>query len=115
MVSRAVALVMLVVSLAAVCIAQMSPMGQNNPYQGPSGPTNWNNSMRSPSSISGSVFSSDNRPVGNVRVELRDGRTGTIVSSSYTGTGGQFEFSQIPQGSYEIVAFSGTQQAEERV
>jgi Tfp pilus assembly protein PilF len=115
MVSRAVALVVLVVSLAAVCIAQMSPMGQNGTYQGPSGPTNWNTSIRSSSSISGSVLSSDNRPVGNVRVELRDGRTGTIVSSSYTGTGGQFEFSQIPQGSYEIVAFSGTQQAEERV
>ncbi|HEY6307128.1 MAG TPA: tetratricopeptide repeat protein [Candidatus Angelobacter sp.] len=71
--------------------------------------------MRSFSSISGSVVSSDNRPVGNVRVDLRDSKTGTPMGSAYTGPGGQFEFHQIPQGTYEVVAYSGTQQAEERV
>jgi tetratricopeptide (TPR) repeat protein len=115
MVCRAVALVILAVSLGAVCIAQMSPMGQNGQYQGPSGPTNWNSSMRNSSSISGAVYTSDNHPLGNARVELRDGKTGMVVSSSYTGAGGQFEFSQIPQGSYQIVASSGSTQAEERV
>lgn len=115
MVCRAVALAILAVSLGAVCIAQISPMGQNGQYQGPAGPTNWNSSMRNFSSINGSVYASDNHPLGNVRVELRDGRTGMVVSSSYTGTGGQFEFSQIPQGTYQIVASSGAEQTEERV
>lgn len=66
-------------------------------------------------SISGSVRSADGQPMNNVRVELRDGATGSIVNSAYTGVGGNFEFRQIPQGSYEIIASSGTQQAEERV
>jgi predicted Zn-dependent protease len=71
--------------------------------------------MRGTSSISGSVLGSDNRPMDNVHVELRDGRTGSVVSSAYTGVGGQFQFSQIPQGNYEVVASSGMHQAEERV
>lgn len=71
--------------------------------------------MRNFSAISGSVFSSDNRPVGNVRVELRDARTGAVVTSAYTGMGGYFEFSQLAQGTYEVVAYSGAQQAQERV
>lgn len=66
-------------------------------------------------SISGSVRSADGQPMGNVRIELRDGSTGSIVNSAYTGVGGNFEFRQIPQGNYEIIASSGTQQAEERV
>jgi tetratricopeptide (TPR) repeat protein len=66
-------------------------------------------------SISGSVRTADGRPMGNIRVELRDGSTGSIVNSAYTGAGGTFEFQQIPQGSYEVVATSGTQQVEERV
>jgi tetratricopeptide (TPR) repeat protein len=57
----------------------------------------------------------DNRPAGNVRVELRDGRTGSIVTSAYSGPGGNFEFNQLRPGSYEIVGFSGLQQVEERV
>ncbi len=71
--------------------------------------------MRNSSSINGSVLGSDNHPVGNARVELRDGRTGTVLSSAYTGMGGNFEFSHVPQGTYEVVASSGMQQVEERV
>jgi predicted Zn-dependent protease len=66
-------------------------------------------------SISGSVRSADGHPMNNIRVELRDGATGSVVNSAYTGVGGNFEFRQIPQGSYEIIASSGSQQVEERV
>jgi tetratricopeptide (TPR) repeat protein len=90
-------------------------MNPNGPYPGGPGAPNWNMSVRNYASISGSVFGADNRPVGNVRVELRDGRTGSVVSSSYTGSGGNFEFSQLRQGNYEVVATSGLQQVEERV
>lgn len=51
----------------------------------------------------------------DVRVELRDFHTGQVVNSGYTGLGGDFEFTQVPQGSYRVVALSGTQQAEEVV
>ena len=111
---RAVSVAILAVTLGGLSIGQR-PYGQNGPYPGPTGQTGWNSSMRGFSSISGSVYSSDNRPVANVRVELRDGRTGSVLSSAYTGVGGNFEFSQIPQGNYEVVASSGIQQAEQRV
>jgi Tfp pilus assembly protein PilF len=73
------------------------------------------NPMRHFNSISGSVRGSDDKPLSDVHVELRDGRTGQVVNSAYTGMGGDFEFTEIPQGTYRVVAFSGTQQAEERV
>jgi tetratricopeptide (TPR) repeat protein len=66
-------------------------------------------------SITGSVLGVDNHPVGSVRVELRDTRTGNVVGSVYTGPGGSFEFSQVNPGNYMIVAVSGLQQIEERV
>jgi len=51
----------------------------------------------------------------DVRVELRDIHTGQVVNLVYTGLGGDFEFTGIPQGSYRVVALFGTQQAEEIV
>lgn len=111
MVSRAVSFAILVVTLAICSAAQLPPLNENSPYQGRVGHTNW----RALGSISGSVSGPDNRPAGNVRVELRDGRTGGPVTSAYTGVGGNFEFSQLPPGSYEVVASSGMQQVQERV
>lgn len=119
MVLRAVVLAILPVSLSAFSVAQMGSLGQSGPY-GRSGPypvrqSPWNSSIRNSNSITGSVLGSDNRPVDNVRVELRDGATGVVVGSSYTGTGGSFEFQQVAPGRYEIVASSGLQQAQERI
>jgi tetratricopeptide (TPR) repeat protein len=61
------------------------------------------------------VLDSDNKPARDVRVELRDVHTGQVVNSVYTGGGGDFEFTGVPQGTYHLVALSGTQQAEEVV
>jgi predicted Zn-dependent protease len=66
-------------------------------------------------SISGMVRGADGRPMGNVRVELRDGSTGSILNSAYTGVSGNFEFREIPQGRYEVVAYEGAQQVQEQV
>jgi len=65
--------------------------------------------------VVGSVRSDDNRPMDNVRVELRDASTGVVLGSSYTGISGSFEFHELPQGSYEVVAFAGAEKAEERI
>jgi tetratricopeptide (TPR) repeat protein len=66
-------------------------------------------------SITGSVRSFDNQPLRDVRVELRDGNTGQMVNTAYTGAGGSFEFTELAQGFYQVVALLGTQQTEERV
>lgn len=107
---------------ASFCFAQL-PMGNVSNFPGYSGPNNqtgpgqrdWNTSTRNVNSISGLVHTTDNQPIDNVRVELHDAMTGAVLGSSYTAAGGSFEFRQLPQGSYELVAVSGTSRAEENV
>lgn len=121
MVSRTL-LVVVLVGMAGIALAQ-SPSLPTNPMSGPGTPgfpgagqnQPWNPPTRNINSVVGSVQSADNQPMDNVRVELRDIATGVVVGYSYTGMGGSFEFNQLPQGSYEVVALSGTQKAEERV
>ena len=117
MVYRAVGLILFAVGSVALSVGQGPPFGQAGPF--PQGPLGGQSTLNSPrrilTSISGSVRSADGRPIGNVRVDLRDGNTGSIVNSSYTGIGGNFEFREIPQGTYAVVASSGTEQVEERV
>ncbi|HEY6273287.1 MAG TPA: tetratricopeptide repeat protein [Terriglobales bacterium] len=116
MVSRAVAVVLFAVSFVTLAVAQSPPFGQNGPgLPGSMGGNQSTLSGRRFTSISGSVRSADGQPIGNVRVELRDGGTGSIVTSAYTGVGGNFEFQQVPQGNYDVVASEGAEQAEERV
>lgn len=117
MVSRAVALVVLAVSSLPLLVAQ-GP-GYGSPFPGSMGGGSLSGQStlapRQFTSISGSVRSADGQAMNNIRVELRDGATGSIVNSAYTGVGGNFEFRQVPQGNYEIVASSGTQQVQEKV
>src|SRR5215469_6806552 len=113
MVFRAVALGVLAVSSLSLLAAQSPPFGQSaSPFPGSMGGSQIGRQF---TSISGSVRSADGQPMSNVRVELRDGVTGSIVNSAYTGIGGSFEFRQIPQGNYDVIASSGAQQVEERV
>lgn len=85
-----------------------------SPGGAPPSPRNQLSSTRYSNSISGSVRGADNHPLSNVRVELRD-NSGTILNSVATGNGGDFEFRQVPEGNYRVVALAGVDQAEERV
>src|SRR5215470_1751385 len=127
MLFRATLLAALLIRSTALCFGQFpsagsgapmpgyssanGPYGQMNPQAGQS----WNSSMRNQNSIIGSVRTRDNHPLDNIRVELRDATTGSVLGSSYTGPAGSFEFRQLQQGSYDIVATSGTARSEERV
>jgi Flp pilus assembly protein TadD len=110
MVRRAVVVLASLFAFSAWSQAQVSPTIQSSRSDSALSPTS-----RHSNSISGSVLGSDNKPMRDVRVELSDVHTGQVVNSSYTGLGGDFEFTQIPQGTYRVVAVSGTQQAEEVV
>jgi len=65
-------------------------------------------------SISGTVKDMNNKPLKDVRVEIR-GSGSNVVDSVYTNASGNFEFSMLLSGSYLVVATSGVQQASERV
>src|SRR5436305_604347 len=56
------------------------------------------------SPISGSVRTADDKPLKDVRVELRDAGSGVVVGSVYTNVAGYFEFPQVNRGLYEVVA-----------
>jgi hypothetical protein len=65
-------------------------------------------------SLSGSVVTSDNKPVQDVHVELRNSN-GSTVTSVYTNASGAFEFPMVYSGTYDIVASSGMSQTQERI
>ncbi|HEY2394021.1 MAG TPA: tetratricopeptide repeat protein [Candidatus Angelobacter sp.] len=73
-----------------------------------------NSSRTENNTISGTVSDIRNQPLKDVQVELRDSGGG-VVTSAYTSSSGNFEFSQIASGTYLVVATSGMQQASERV
>jgi tetratricopeptide (TPR) repeat protein len=114
-------------SSSVFCFGQLPSAGSGAPampgYSSPNDPSgqmnqmgrSWNSTMRSQNAIIGSVRAGDNQPLTNVRVELRDASTGVVVASSFTGAAGSFEFRQLQQGSYDVVAMSGTTRSEERV
>jgi len=66
------------------------------------------------SSLTGAVMSSDNKPLKDVRVDLRDSN-GSNVNSVYTNAAGMFEFPQVHSGTYEVVATSGLAETQQRV
>jgi len=67
------------------------------------------------SPISGSVRTADDKPLKDVRVELRDAGSGVVVGSVYTNVAGYFEFPQVNRGLYEVVATAGLEEARERL
>jgi len=71
--------------------------------------------FHSSTSIDGTVQSIDGRLLKDVRVDLHDTSAGVIIASVYTGERGSFEFGSVPEGAYEVVAVSGTNQASERI
>lgn len=64
--------------------------------------------------LSGTVVAADNKPLADVLVELR-GSNGSTVSSVYTNSSGTFEFPPLAPGTYNVIATSGVDQAQERV
>jgi len=76
-------------------------------------------SSRSPianmGTVSGVVLSMDGRPIDRAVVELHDIGTGTTVASVQTARSGNFSFSNVPSGEFEVVANVGVDQAHDRV
>src|SRR6266566_8804114 len=61
-----------------------------------------NSSRTETRTISGTVQDTNNNPLKEVRVELRDA-AGSVVNSVDTNSSGNFEFSLIPAGTYMVV------------
>ncbi|HXB20281.1 MAG TPA: tetratricopeptide repeat protein [Candidatus Solibacter sp.] len=68
-----------------------------------------------PASLSGNVLSADNKPLKDVRVELRESSSGIAVASVYTNVSGDFEFPRVPKGIYEVVVIAGLEESRERI
>jgi tetratricopeptide (TPR) repeat protein len=89
-------------------LAQVSPLYQQQ-MQSP-GPSQGNYNP-----LSGNVRSADNKPLKDVRVELREAGSGVVVGSVYTNIAGNFEFPRVGRGLYEVVATEGLEEARERI
>lgn len=106
---RVIVSILALLSCSAYLSAQRMGM---DPQQAPF--SRLNSSRTETRSINGTVQDTNNSPLKDVRVELRDA-TGSVVNSVDTNSSGSFEFSLIPAGTYLVVATSGLRQASERV
>jgi len=109
MIRRALFAFFLLSALVTLTAQGMDPVGRRTAQSRFSSP---NNSFLN---ITGTVRSLDNKPLQDVRIELRDLSSGAMVGSVYTSASGSFEFAQISSGSYEIVALSGLNESKERI
>ena len=107
---RAVLFVLLCAGFSGYCAAQFNGMS----LQGPQTQMD-RHSSRDFNSLSGTVTGADNRPLQDVRIELHDGSTGSVIGAAYTNSGGSFEFDRLSPGTYQVVASLGLAQADERV
>jgi tetratricopeptide (TPR) repeat protein len=57
----------------------------------------------------------DGRPISRTNVELRELTTGSAIAATQTGTNGTFQFSNVPNGEFEVIASVGVDQTHERV
>lgn len=94
----------LIALTAVFCVAQRSLLSPNDPA-----------ADASIASISGSVRTADDKPAKDARVELVNLTSGQVVAAGYTTLGGTFDFSNIPNGSYEVSVVSGLDEARERI
>jgi tetratricopeptide (TPR) repeat protein len=66
-------------------------------------------------SLAGTVTALDNRTLRDLRVTLRNVRTGAMLTSTTVAPDGSFQIYNIPPGSYEVSASSGTHEAREQI
>jgi tetratricopeptide (TPR) repeat protein len=108
MTSRVIVLTLVVLGCSLSLTAQrygMDPQQPASPFSKSAAHEN--------SAIAGTVLDMNNKPLKDVRVELRD--SGSVLNLVYTSASGSFEFSLIPAGNYLVVATAGTQQVSEHV
>jgi tetratricopeptide (TPR) repeat protein len=67
-----------------------------------------------PGSLEVTVRDANGQAAQNLRVELHDNFHGVIASGVTSGVG-SFEFSNLPNGTYEVVAVRGADEARERI
>src|ERR1700727_2805702 len=114
MTSRTIVFVLAFLGCSLSLTAQrmgLDPQSQQSPF---SKSNSRPNSRSDNNTISGTVQDMNNKPLKDVRVELR-GSSSSPVDSAVTDASGNFQFSMVVAGPYTAVACSGLQQASERV
>ncbi len=66
-------------------------------------------------SLSGTVRTSDGRPIPNVRIEVRSPSSGQVIGATYTSPNGSFDLIRLPLGACEVHAISGVSDTTEIV
>lgn len=66
-------------------------------------------------SVLGVASTMSGSPLRDCRIELRDAGRGTVLATLSTGISGNFEFRNVPNGKYEVIAISGLNQAHDSV
>jgi uncharacterized protein HemY len=109
MLHRTIAVTILLSLSLAPAFAQRARSGTGFPT------TQSDDDVATATGLSGSVRTGDNKPAADVRIEVVNTANGQSSGDAYTRQDGTFDISNIPNGSYEVRAVMGLQEAHERV
>jgi tetratricopeptide (TPR) repeat protein len=65
--------------------------------------------------LNGTVTDASNRPISGARVELHDAMTGRSLAGTFTLANGTYEITNVPRGTYEVVASAGASESRSRL
>jgi predicted Zn-dependent protease len=114
MTSRTIVFVLAFLGCSLSLTAQRMGLDPQSPQSPFSKSNSRPNSRSDNNNISGTVQDMNNKPLKDVRVELR-GSGSSPVDSAVTDASGNFQFSMVVAGTYTVVAISGVQQTAERI
>ncbi len=100
--------------LSTLTSAQISQFLPGGDWMSPS-PMEGNRLTPSASNLDGKVLSPNGHPAAGIRVELHDGTAEAPIAATYTAPDGSFEMYNIPSGSYEVVAQTGSLEVRDHV
>ncbi len=66
-------------------------------------------------SVTGTVRTLSGKPMKEIQVQLLELTHGSVLNSVFTNSSGEFEFYNVPKGTYEVVASAGVHQTQDRV
>lgn len=111
MVYRSLQLAVTLLTLTLFCPAQTGGFGPPPQFQPPHG----DGAFHEMGSVTGTVRTMSGKAMKDVQVQLLELSHGSVMNSAFTNSSGEFQFNNVPKGTYEVVASVGVHQAQDRV
>ena len=112
---RGFAVVFSLFAIAPLVLAQSLSLPDVSLRSNPATMMSRNDANLNSSTISGSLVGRDGKPISDGEIQLQSLVTGTALAAASSSINGSFQFTNVPEGEYEIVAYRGIEEVRQRV